>query len=644
MELNKPDPFKPNKNQIGQDWKIWKKEFLIYLRLSGCYEKCTEEERALILVNLMGTEGVRAMEQMTFDEPEEKHDMDILIKKFDQIFDPPLNEAEERYKFFSRRIRANENIDNYVADLKTRASTCNFGSQSENFIIDMIIRDMDSYIRDVVFALGEVTIFEVIQYYKQFNINNDKIKELTKKAIASKPETSEDTDSSNKAQDKSNQPKFCWKCNSRHVYGSCPAYGNICNYCNQKNHFNGVCQKQDKNNKKEETKQVCSKCGTNHPYKQCPAYDKICGKCSMKGHYTQQCKEKKNDNAVDNKEEIKRICSRCGTNHPYGQCPANDKICGKCSTKGHYTQLCKEEIKRICSRCGTNHLYGQCPANDKICGKCSMKGHYTQQCKGRKNDDEVNRNTNTAKSTDDKAQKLSDDKLEDCSWCELKHLKDLCPHPACCIRCEAFPHNICPKCKKNPHDLNCHYKTVITLPSKTPVSNKSDMQNCTNCGTYHRDTPCNPFILYCNKCKSHDHATYNCVSSQRQNNNTAQSSTSDPLLKDYVKVENVQRPSSSSANYQRTTSTSSTSNTNYPNNVNYHKPTPSSSAGLYQRTTSTSSTSNTNYPNNVNYHKPTPSSSTFNTNFSNNTNHQKPMPPQSDFKKQNKKPDACTIS
>lgn len=135
MDLNKPKPFNPNKNQIGKDWQRWKKEFFIYMRLSGTYESCSEEERALLLINLMGTEAIKAMEDMSFDDPDKKNDMDILIKKFDEIFDPPLNEVVERYKFFSRTKGQNENIDSYVTDLKVSINAVLKNHCSSSFVI-----------------------------------------------------------------------------------------------------------------------------------------------------------------------------------------------------------------------------------------------------------------------------------------------------------------------------------------------------------------------------------------------------------------------------------------------------------------------------------------------------------------------------
>lgn len=119
MELNKPGPFSPsNKVETAKEWKRWRQEFLIYLRLSGGYDDYSEEERALFLQNIMGIESIKAMEKMTFNDENERKDMDILLMKFDEIFDPPSNEAEERYKFFSRRKSSKETIEEYVSDLE----------------------------------------------------------------------------------------------------------------------------------------------------------------------------------------------------------------------------------------------------------------------------------------------------------------------------------------------------------------------------------------------------------------------------------------------------------------------------------------------------------------------------------------------
>lgn len=36
-----------------------------------------------------------------------------------------------------------------------------------------------------------------------------------------------------------------------------------------------------------------------------------------------------------------RVCSKCGTKHPYAKCPAFGEICSKCKGKNHFSRMCK---------------------------------------------------------------------------------------------------------------------------------------------------------------------------------------------------------------------------------------------------------------------------------------------------------------
>ena len=118
IQLNKPKRFIPRKNRVAEDWRSWKDAFLIYLELTGVETQLSEKQKAFLLLNLMGEEAIKAKNKMSFDNPCEMENMEILLMKFDDIFDPPTNEIEERYKFFSRYKDDKESIDDYVADLQ----------------------------------------------------------------------------------------------------------------------------------------------------------------------------------------------------------------------------------------------------------------------------------------------------------------------------------------------------------------------------------------------------------------------------------------------------------------------------------------------------------------------------------------------
>lgn len=118
IQINKPQYFNLNENTKSKDWYVWKKDFLIYLELTNARSNLSEKGLAYLLLNFMGPVGIEAKENIKFNDPSDEENLDILLRKFDEIFDPPLNEIKERYKFFSRRKYESETIANYLACVK----------------------------------------------------------------------------------------------------------------------------------------------------------------------------------------------------------------------------------------------------------------------------------------------------------------------------------------------------------------------------------------------------------------------------------------------------------------------------------------------------------------------------------------------
>ena len=112
-----PEPLS-NKGPMDKNWQMWKKDFLIFMKASGGIKK-TEEEKASFFMNLIGRVGQEALENIKFEDSENDN-LEILLKKFDEYFDPPKREVEERYKFFTRSKKNNETIEDYINDLKVR--------------------------------------------------------------------------------------------------------------------------------------------------------------------------------------------------------------------------------------------------------------------------------------------------------------------------------------------------------------------------------------------------------------------------------------------------------------------------------------------------------------------------------------------
>jgi len=95
-----PDPLTKDGN-MASNWHSWKEDFIIFMKVTGYINK-SNEIRANLLKNRIGKVGIEAIQSISFDNEQDKDDMDILIKKLEDYFDPPKKEAVERYNFFTK--------------------------------------------------------------------------------------------------------------------------------------------------------------------------------------------------------------------------------------------------------------------------------------------------------------------------------------------------------------------------------------------------------------------------------------------------------------------------------------------------------------------------------------------------------------
>jgi len=111
-----PDPLKMDKDMVT-NWQSWKEDFIIFMKITGYINK-SNEIRANFLKNRIGKVGIDAIQNISFDKPEDKDDMDILILKLEEYFNPPRREVIERYQFFTKSKKQNETIEQYINNLK----------------------------------------------------------------------------------------------------------------------------------------------------------------------------------------------------------------------------------------------------------------------------------------------------------------------------------------------------------------------------------------------------------------------------------------------------------------------------------------------------------------------------------------------
>ena len=95
--------------------------------------------RTATFLTCVGADALELFDGFHFQDENDKTDIDKVIEAFETFCIGQTNEIYERYTFNRRDQEVNENIDSYVACLRSLAKTCKFGTLEDKMIIDRIV-------------------------------------------------------------------------------------------------------------------------------------------------------------------------------------------------------------------------------------------------------------------------------------------------------------------------------------------------------------------------------------------------------------------------------------------------------------------------------------------------------------------------
>jgi hypothetical protein len=280
--LRKPSPL-PFQGNAAENWRIFELEYDVYIACA--FSDKDAKTKAYILLNLAGTEAMEKERSFYYapavldengDETtpaETREDPAVLKRKFKELCEPTKNVTMERHKFYSRSQMNDENILEYIADLKIKASTCEFDQLKDEMIRDKIVCGVKSdAIRKNLLKEPKLTLQKAISVCQVHEMTESHSKELKESDVHSlkyskynaKPEYKPKSEYKPKHEYKPKpktdykQPpkptykpkkgpilKYCGNCGTKHdttQRDNCPAYGSKCSKCGKWHHAPGVCR------------------------------------------------------------------------------------------------------------------------------------------------------------------------------------------------------------------------------------------------------------------------------------------------------------------------------------------------------------------------------------------------------------------
>ncbi|GBL99711.1 Uncharacterized protein K02A2.6 [Araneus ventricosus] len=237
-------------SNLADTWNRWTQKLKNYL-IASEKDKKPDGVKIAILLNL-GDEGTDIFSTFKSENGKSIEKFDDVVEMFTNYCIPRRNVVFERFKFFSCSQQEGQQVDNYLTELKTLASTCDFGDQEEGLIRDRVvlgIRDMS--LQERLLRESDLTLKKAAEFLRASEASKhqiESVKSASKVHVIQKNRDKNSKGTASYTKNSASDTVFnCQKCGKEHKKLKCPAYGKICSKCKRKNHFAAVCKTVKKN-------------------------------------------------------------------------------------------------------------------------------------------------------------------------------------------------------------------------------------------------------------------------------------------------------------------------------------------------------------------------------------------------------------
>ena len=163
---------------VAENWTRWYQKFMNFLIAT---EKSAKDDstKIAILLNLLGDEGVSIFNTFKFDDETNSKKFDKVIDKFKEHCVPRKNVVFERYKFFSCTQLEGQTVDVYLTQLKTLASSCEFGEQEDSLIRDRIVLGLhDKSLQERLLREPQLSLQKATDFVRASEASREQIKTI----------------------------------------------------------------------------------------------------------------------------------------------------------------------------------------------------------------------------------------------------------------------------------------------------------------------------------------------------------------------------------------------------------------------------------------------------------------------------------
>ena len=257
-----PSPMKISGDRVT-NWEFFRQQWQDY-ELGTGLEHRPEPVRLATLRSVMGKDCLEIFLNLELT-PEERASVTSSLKALEAYFKPKTNVVYKRFLFNSATQSSEEGIDKFVNQLRKMASSCKYGTLTDETIRDRIVigvRDKASKLRllkedelDLNKALSICRSNEAaskqLKFMKQEEIQTDEqvnAVDSQAKRLDKRHKQKKDAKYGKNGKATKGAKKNCSRCGAtkQHRKEECKAYGQTCHLCSKPNHFASVCRFKNK--------------------------------------------------------------------------------------------------------------------------------------------------------------------------------------------------------------------------------------------------------------------------------------------------------------------------------------------------------------------------------------------------------------
>ena len=230
----------------GADFEAWKAQWLSYTTLSGLSGE-SAETKVQVLTLCLSTETLSIVNNLGLTAAQMK-DVDIIITAIKRHIDGQVNESVERRNLRRRIQQPGENFDDFLVTLRELSKTCNFCNEQcvQKSLRDQIIEGTsDGDTIEQLLKQPDLTLDTAIAVCRAQEAAKRQCKEMNNQASGAILAIKQHGRQQPTSQPNLQHLPICPGCGYKpHVGGRarCPAYDQVCLFCNKRGHFARVCQ------------------------------------------------------------------------------------------------------------------------------------------------------------------------------------------------------------------------------------------------------------------------------------------------------------------------------------------------------------------------------------------------------------------